>query len=140
MTALAKKSLLAEAVRRHFLLNTLRDRLAEASLRDLVAVDRWLNARQEKKEPGRPPQYAEQYLRNVQDTVHREMNRLRKAGKKRFGPKTAIKSLIDQTASKHGARKNLMELHERSTENGISKFDELVLVFFKQYEAARKRG
>ncbi len=131
---MAKESRLVLEIRRLLLLENLLDlfRNRSTTLDDLRAVERLLKSRKGKQRRGAPALYSDESLADVQLKVRQKMARLRAAGKRRAGPKTAIRSLVEGLVRETEGSQGLV-----TREGWIRSY---VARVFKIYEAARKRG
>jgi len=108
-----------------------RNQLERLNKRQVLAALRYMNALSKRGKPGAPPEYPSQYAQDVLDRIRHEMARLKAAGKRQCGAKTAIRSII---------RRRIIEVEgEAALARRVDKIDALTAKLFKVYEAARRR-
>lgn len=127
-----KENRLVTAIRRVLKVDEMRVILGDASLADLLAVERLLKRRRHVGRSGAPPKYSDAFINVVFSETRHEMRRLRDAGHSRHGPKTAIRSLVERMLTTEGGAPSVLR--------NADQVAKIVAERFKVYEAARKRG
>jgi hypothetical protein len=95
-----KSTKLAMEVERLSLLFTVRSLLPYASTRALRKVQRTLKVSAHKRDPGSQKKYSNEFIQEIHADIQAEIVLLKEKGKKRPGPKAALRSLVQKVVHK----------------------------------------
>jgi hypothetical protein len=127
-----KQTRLAAEIRRLLKVNELTDRLRALSPQDLAAIERLLVSRRGVGAAGAERKYSDGEGHELRLKVRYEMQRLEDAGVKRYGAKTAIRSLVMQALT--------TERGTASVASNPALVERVCAEWFRIWEAGRKRG